>query len=58
MQQKQGNVCFVYFCTLIKIKTMTVLLTLTTGIDSGPFDLYSSSDAYTVPFEQIFLKLY
>jgi hypothetical protein len=31
---------------------MTVLLTLTTaGTDSGPFDLYSSSDAYTVPFE-------
>jgi hypothetical protein len=41
---------FVYLYTLNKI--MTVLLTLTTaGTDSGPFDLYSSSDAYTVPFE-------
>jgi hypothetical protein len=31
---------------------MTVLLTLTTaGADSGPFDLYSNLDSFTVPFE-------
>jgi hypothetical protein len=31
---------------------MTVLITLTdAGLDTGPFDLYSSSDAFTVPFE-------
>lgn len=31
---------------------MTVLLTLTgAGIDTGPFDLYSNLDGYTVPFE-------
>lgn len=31
---------------------MTVLLTLTTaGVDSGPFDLYSNLDSYTIPFE-------
>ncbi len=31
---------------------MTVLLTLTTaGADTGPFDLYSNLDFYTVPFE-------
>lgn len=31
---------------------MTILLTLTTaGADSGPFDLYSDIDGYTVPFE-------
>lgn len=31
---------------------MTVLLTLTTaGSDTGPFDLYSNLDGYTVPFE-------
>jgi hypothetical protein len=34
---------------------MTVLLTLTTaGTDSGPFDLYSSSDAYTVLLNKYF----
>jgi hypothetical protein len=31
---------------------MTVLLTLTiAGIDTGPFDLYSNVDGYSVPFE-------
>jgi hypothetical protein len=36
----------------IIINIMTVLLTLTTaGIDSGPFDLYSNLDSFTVPFE-------
>lgn len=31
---------------------MTVLITLTTaGIDSGPFDLYSNLDGFTIPFE-------
>lgn len=31
---------------------MTVLLTLTiAGIDTGPFDLYSNLDFYTIPFE-------
>ncbi len=31
---------------------MTVLLTLTTtGSDTGPFDLYSNLDLYTIPFE-------
>ncbi len=31
---------------------MTVLLTLVTaGVDSGPFDLYSNLDSFTVPFE-------
>lgn len=31
---------------------MTVLITLTTaGADTGPFDLYSDTDGYLVPFE-------
>lgn len=31
---------------------MTVIITLTiTGTDTGPFDLYSNLDGYTVPFE-------
>ena len=31
---------------------MTVFITLTTaGTDSGPFDLYSDIDLFTVPFE-------
>jgi hypothetical protein len=31
---------------------MTVLLTLTAaGLDTGPFDLYSNVDGYSVPFE-------
>jgi hypothetical protein len=32
---------------------MVILLTLTTtGADTGPFDLYSNADNYTVPFER------
>lgn len=31
---------------------MTVLITLTVaGADTGPFNLYSNADGYTVPFE-------
>ena len=37
---------------------MTALLTLTTaGTDTGPFDLYSNLDSYTVPFEINISKL-
>lgn len=32
--------------------TKTVLITLTSaGADSGPFDLYSNTDGYIIPFE-------
>ena len=37
---------------------MTVLITLTTaGSNSGPFDLYSSSDGFVTPFETNVSKL-
>jgi hypothetical protein len=37
---------------------LTVLITLTTaGADTGPFDLYSNVDGYTVPFESGVAKL-
>lgn len=36
---------------------MTVLFTLTTaGLDTGPFNLYSNIDGYTIPFETGVLK--
>ena len=36
---------------------MTVLLTLTTaGTDSGPYNLYSNTDGYTIPFESAVSK--
>jgi hypothetical protein len=31
--------------------TKTVTITLIAGIDTGPFDLYSDADLYTIPFE-------
>ena len=37
---------------------MTVLITLTlAGVDSGPFDLYSSNDGFTTPFETNVAKI-
>ena len=36
---------------------MTALITLTTaGLDTGPFDLYTELDGFTVPFESNILK--
>jgi len=34
-----------------KLFTMTVLITIAAGIDTGPFDLYSDVDGFVTPFE-------
>jgi hypothetical protein len=30
---------------------MTVLITIQSGFDAGPFDLYSDADSFSAPFE-------
>jgi hypothetical protein len=49
---KQFNYHHFYHYSVIKSKTMTVLIQLTTaGSDTGPFNLYSDLDSFGIPFE-------